>query len=174
MAIKNQVAGTRLSQVAADEIGVVLHQRPRVRELGEAAVVDVFCKKRPWANAEEVSAQWGLGIGVLLDRGGDRLHGMCCQPRFVVGVERFAIRKAQQGRAVVDLGGYLGQVRLSLSDAGEPAAERLAVLDGVQAEKIRRSVAIAVIGVEGKGYRNEQKLPATMQMQLDVAGIDGG
>ena len=91
-----------------------------------------------------------------------------------MGVERFAIRKAEQGRAVVDLGGYLGQVRLRFSDAGEPATEGLAVLGRVQAEEIGGSVAVAVIGVEGKGYRNEQELTAPMQMQLDMTGVDWG
>ena len=78
-----------------------------------------------------------------------------------MGVEGFAIGVAQQGGAVVDLGRQLGGlVRLVLSDGGEPGAEGLAVLGGVQAEEVGGSVGVGVAGVEDEGYRDAKEAMA--------------
>ena len=78
---------------------------------------------------------------------------MAAEPGFVVGVQRLAIGKAEQCGAIVDLGGQFGLVCLRFRDGGEPAAEGLAVLRGVEAKEIGGSVGIAVAGIEEKGYR---------------------
>ena len=81
---------------------------------------------------------------------------MAAEPAFVVHVERFAIGKAEQGGAVVDLRGKLGGwlVGLVLSDGGKPGAKGLAVLGCVETEKIGGSVGVGVAGIEDEGYRN--------------------
>jgi hypothetical protein len=68
-----------------------------------------------------------------------------------VGVQRFAIGKAEQGGAVVDLGAVGWWVgRPGLGDGGEPGAKGLAVLGGVETEKIGGSVGVAVAGSKTK------------------------
>ena len=86
---------------------------------------------------------------------------MAAKPGFVVGVQGFAIGEAEQCGAIVDLGGQLGGWSAwRFGDRGEPGAEGLAVLRGVEAEKIGGSVGVAVAGVEDEGYRNDNEAMA--------------
>ncbi len=70
-----------------------------------------------------------------------------------MGVEGFAIGKAQQGGAVVDLAGSsAGWSAWCSAMVGEPGAEGLPVLGGVEAEEVGGSVGVGVGGVEDEGY----------------------
>ena len=161
------------AKVASDQVGVVQHQGLRVGKLGEAAVVEVCGKKWAGADAEEVGSQGGLRVDVLADRGRGGLESVAAEPAFVVGVEGFAIGEAQQGRAVVDFKRKLGgMVRLMLGDGREPGAEGLAILGGVQAEEVGRSVRVAVARVEDEGDRDANQPMAPVQMELGVSWVN--
>ena len=81
-------------------------------------------------------------------------------------------KRQEQGGAIIDLGGQLGWrlLRLRLRNGGKPVAEGLAVLRGVETEKVGSSVAVAVAGVEDEGNRNAQAAMAPQQVQLKMAG----
>jgi len=57
LAIKNKVAGASLAEIPAYQVGVVEHQRLRIGELGEAAVVEVCGRERSGTYAEEIRSQ---------------------------------------------------------------------------------------------------------------------
>ncbi len=153
LAIKNQVAWPSHAKVASDEVGIVLHECLRVCELGEGTVTQVFGAERAWPHAKEVCAQGCLGVGVLADRR-QRCEGgwMVIQPGCVVGVEGFAVGKAEQSSAVVDLRGEFRLCCLCFGDGGKPGAEGLLVLGAVETEEVGGSVPVGVCGVEEKGY----------------------
>ena len=74
-------------------------------------------------------------------------------------MQRFAIGKAEQRGAIVDLGRQLRLVCLRVRDGGEPGAEYMAVLRGVETKETGSSIAVAVAGVE------RQSLPGTCKVR---------
>ncbi len=107
-----------------------------VRASANAAVAEVFGKE--WARGARGRDLRPAGVGDKRTAAGidEGFGGMATKPGFVVGVQSLAIGKTQECGAIVDLGRQPGLVQLCLRDGGEPAAEGLTVLGGVQPQKI--------------------------------------
>ena len=63
---------------------------------------------------------------------------------------------------------------VDLGDGGEPGAEGLAVLGGVEAEEVGGSVGVAVAWVEKERYRDAKEAMAPVKVELGMAGVDWG
>ncbi len=100
--------------------------------------------------------------------------GLLGEPRGIVFHQGFAIGKAQQGGAVVDLRGKAigGQLRLLFGNCGEPRTEARAILLGVEAEEIGRSVSVAIRVIRQKPDGKTVGFSAPVKGGHGTPGVD--